>query len=281
MATYQSVQSNTSDNTGTVTITKPVSLAVGDLMIAGIFVDADNGSSASVSTPSGWTQTNLVDLGGGLSALAVFTKTADSADVAASNFTFNGTGSTGNMTMIGHIIRLTNWGGYAGNTTAIDTSTATTLTMTGLTQSPAVASSLYVVFAGRAAAVTVNINSVAIATSNPTWTERAESGVNAPTTKTQFAVYTATRPETTATGNYTITYSSTSNIRSGAVGLVVIPPINGSIVNPDQRVNAYAISPIPNNRIDAIADTPTLRLGTHTKWVGEAKPNTTWQFENK
>lgn len=276
---YQSVQSNTSDNTGSVTITKPTSLAVGDYMVAGILVDADGGGTqlASITTPSGWTQEALIDLfGTGRSAIGVYTKLADSADVAASNFTFNGTGDTSSMTMAGHIARVTSWGGEAGQSTVTSTASSTTMTMTGITPSPAIASSLYIVFAGRVASATSdNVTSVAIATSNPTWTERAENTVNGNTRDTNFALYTATRTETTATGNYTITYTGTTNQGSGAVALILHDPINGS-VTPTTQVSAYAFSPISNTKINAVVETPDTNAMNTPAWSNPDKIDTDW-----
>lgn len=280
---YQSVQSASSDNTGSVTITKPTSLAVGDLMVAGILVDADGGGTqlASISTPSGWTQEALLDIfSTGRSALGVYTKLADSADVAASNFTWSGTGDTASMTMTGQILRVTGWGGEAGQTSATSTAASTTLTMTGITPSPAIASSLYIVFACRVSAspLSVSVSSVGIATDNPTWTERAETAGDGNSRDTTLAVYTATRTQTTATGTFTVTYNNTTNQGSGAVALILHDPINGS-VTPTTQVNAYALSPISQTRINAIVDTPDLETRHPTQWINSPKENTDWSNE--
>lgn len=205
MATYQSVQSNTSDNSSSLVITKPTSLAVGDKMLAGIWTDRANGSSASLSTPSGWTQEIFVNTGIGNGALAVYSKVADSTDVAASNFTFNSTGSTGQLHMCGFLLRITSYGGNAGTASNNDTSTSTTITATGFTPSITVPGTLYVAFAGRSSPLAVSqINSMAMATSNPTWTEQAELSVNDTTAGSRFALYTANRTEVTATGTFTV-----------------------------------------------------------------------------
>lgn len=283
MATYQSLQTAVSDNIGTVTITKPTSLAVGDKMFAGITVDADGGGTqlASITTPAGWTQEALLDLFAvGRSALGVYSKTADSADVAASNFTFTGTGDTGSMTMAGIIARVTNWGGEAGQTSATSVAASTTLTMTGITPSPVEASSLYLVFATRISStpLSVSVSSVAIATSDPTWTERTEISGDGNSRDTTLALYTATRVETTATGNYTVTFNNTTNQGCGAVGLILHSPISGS-VTPVTEVATYAFSPISKTQINAVAEDPATQTYKVADWQNEAENPVTWVNE--
>lgn len=285
MATYQSLQSASSDNIGTLTITKPTSLAVGDKMFAGIVVDADAGGTqlASITTPAGWTQEALLDLFAvGRSALGVYSKTADSSDVAASNFTFTGTGDTASMTMAGIIARVTNWAGEAGQTSATSVAASTTLTMTGITPSPAEASSLYLVFATRVSSspLSVSVSSVAIATSDPTWTERTEISGDGNSRDTTLALYTATRVATTATGNYTVTFNNTTNQGTGAVGLILHSPINGS-VTPTTQVAAYAFSPIPKTQINAVVTDPTTNSMVIPNWQNADKPTTVWTNPNK
>jgi hypothetical protein len=277
MSTYQSVQSATVDNDNTLVITKPTSLAVGDLMVAGIWADRDAGSSASISTPSGWTLEELLDTGIGNGALAVFSKVADSADVAASNFTFTGTGSTTQMHMIGHLLRITNFGQKAGEASAASGATSTTLTITGFTPSPAITEALYIAFAGRSDVGTPGqVTSIAMATSNPTWTERAESTVNGSTTDSTFAVYTANRTATTATGDFTVTFATVDNTRTGGIVIALNPRVDGSFSAPDTKVNAYALTPIQSVVIDAVVDAPTITSMNMPAWSNPTKPSTTW-----
>lgn len=281
MSTYQSLQSNTSDNTGTLVITKPTSLAVGDLMVAGIYADRDAGTSASISTPSGWTQEELLDTGIGNGAVSVFTKVSDSSDVAASDFTFSGTGSTTQMHMLGFIVRVTDFGQKAGEASAASGSASTTLTVTGFTPSPAVSSALYIAFAGRTFASTPgDITNVAMATSNPTWTERSALSVNGSTTDSRFEVWTANRTETTATGDFTITFANTDNTRSGCIIIALNPRIDGSSTPDQTNTIGYVFTPIQSVVIEAEAESPTTDTRAVTQWQNEAKPTTNWQNED-
>lgn len=282
MSTYQSVQSATVDNSGTLVITKPTSLAVGDLMVAGIYADRDGGTSASISTPSGWTQEEFLDTGIGNGALSVFTKVADSSDVAASDFTFTGTGSTGQMHMLGHLLRVTNYGQKAGESSAADGTDVTTLTITGFTPSPAIAEALYIVFAGRSdVASPGSVNSVAMATSNPTWTERAENTVNGSTTDSTFAVYTANRTATTATGDFTVTFGSTDNTRTGGIVIALNPRIDGSSTPDQTNTIGYVFTPVQSVVLEAETVSPTTETTLNTPWSNGAKSNTTWTNSDK
>jgi len=85
--TYQSIESNTANSGTTVVVTKPVGLAVGDVMIASAIL----GNTGGIDLPSGFSieETMLV---GGNRRISTGYKVATSGDVAASNFTFT-TGS--------------------------------------------------------------------------------------------------------------------------------------------------------------------------------------------
>jgi len=280
--TYQSVQSATSDNTGTITITKPVSLAVGDLLMAAVWADRDGGSSASLNTPAGWTLEREQSGGSGNAALAIYTKRAESGDVAAADFTFTAGGSTFALSMIGHLMRFTN-AGYAMGSTSLNTGAATTtLTLSGFTPTPARANSTYVIAMARSFGITPGaFSSVSIATSNPTWTNRASTTVTGSTTNSRMAVFTAVRTETTATGDATLTYATTDNTRSVGIMLGYVPQANG-VITPTTKLNTYAFNPInPSATLDIILEAPVNRISNPAIWVSETKTATTWTPEIK
>ena len=91
---YQSHQTATHNTAGTpLTITKPTSLAVGDLMIAFLYGGRNIGNW---TTLAGWTLIGACTTTDGTDAnLTVQAKIADSSDVAASNFTFTPNGAHG------------------------------------------------------------------------------------------------------------------------------------------------------------------------------------------
>lgn len=272
MATYQSIQTGSGDDLS-VTITKPTSLAVGDLMLAGILYEAGNANTISANTPSGWTLINSSNLNT-YRELATFYKVADSGDVAASNFTFTASGSTTVGQTIGAILRITNYGIFAGNDIeSVGSSTSTTFTVNG-GFTPSRANTLFVCFAGATSTVSTNsFSSVALATDNPTWTEQVE--FNYATTggsyDSRMAVYTATRSQSTATGNITVTSSSGDTKNYFASVISIAPIVNGS-ENAAEVVN-YAVGHPPAIPQDIVVEAtdPSITEGQPTVWTTTTK----------
>lgn len=278
MATYQSVSSAGPITSGdAITISKPTGLAVGDVMVAGIY---DREQGPSVTPPAGWTSSVSTGAGsGGRSiVLSVFTKTADASDVSASNFTFTISNSTSANNTLGIIARLSAPGINAGSTSnALETS-GNTVTATGFT--PTRSNCLFLLFAagGTDSNVTQAVSTVAMASNNPTWTSRATVSQNTANDDDTLVLYTATRPEATATGTFTVTMTNSGVQTLATVILAISPQVNGSITQ-ETKVNAYAFSPIPETQVDAIVDDPTLTEGRYTAWTNETKPSTTWTNE--
>lgn len=274
--TYQSIASASQIDAALV-ITKPSGLAVGDTMVAGIFFNNDDTGSGSIATPAGWTQVSTD--GNTAFSLKVFTKLADSADVAASNFTFTQTGDT-TYHLIGHIVRISEFGLIAGETSEFST-TSGTATVIAPTFTPTRANTLFLAFAAQSLSggATPNNVSVALTTDNPTWTERAEANANDGTYDSALAAYTATRAETTATGNITATFAGTAAGNLKALSVISISSqINGDIT-PTTYVNAYAYSPInATSYAEAYVTDPTdnIRNNTTTPWVNEEITTTEW-----
>lgn len=174
---------------GALSVTKPTSLAVGDLMIA----YAVTGTNFEPAFPSGFTSLGQLGyLTGVQNTAEVAYKVADSSDAAASDFSF-----TAGTASISRITGATAGGGikYAGAVTTNNT----TGTFSGLTPSDYGDDTLLMQFWSVQSGSSVNIANYAIATSNPTWTQTYEIS---PGTESA-AVASATRPEVTATGNAT------------------------------------------------------------------------------
>lgn len=277
---YQSVQSASSTD-ASLTITKPTSLAVGDTLFAGIYFSDDRSGSGGINTPSGWTLLSTTNTGSPThEVLAVFVKEADSSDVAASNFTFSRSGADTVYHMIGHLLRITDFGILAGSTTATDNSSTNTITATTFT--PTRANTLFIAFLANATSSSpVGNTSVALATNDPAWTEQAETQVSDTSRNSTLSVYTATRTESTATGTITGTIAATVPfIHMHAYSLS--SQIDGSI-NPTTYVNAYAYNPLnPSATLDANVEDPiTATSGSPAQWTNTSKPTTTWTNTDK
>ncbi len=92
---------------GPITITKPSGLAENELLVAVISCL----TSDTVATPSGWTNEGTVSGAGDVDLQArIFTKVADSSDVAASNFSFDVSDTVGSLG--GTLMRVTSGDQY-------------------------------------------------------------------------------------------------------------------------------------------------------------------------
>lgn len=198
--TYQSTQT-ASVNATAITITKPVSTAAGDLLIAHICCRGSVGTAVDMtSPPSGWTAapTNgILENASEDPSSGIFYKIAGGSEPADYEFVF-ATGSSVNAE--GAISRFTG----PNLTTPVPVSegqangASTTATSPGITPP---ANSMLCMFVS---SIDVTTSAYAIATSNPTWTERYDVSAGS----ASIAMATATRPEATATGNATATISS-------------------------------------------------------------------------
>ncbi len=199
--TFQSVQTNAWATGTSSVVTKPTSLAVGDLMIArAVYRNGDGGGV--INLPTGFTGIGTQD-DGILDSDQLHSKlgykVADSGDVAASNFTFN---TTLGDTVINQcsVIRITGASPVAAsfkyNGGSTDNS-ATPSIAAGVTPTDYGNGSLLLQFwFGRS-----NVSSVstyAIATSNPTWTEGYDLADS--TTRVSSMAY-GSRSQVTATGS--------------------------------------------------------------------------------
>ena len=271
-----SFQNTTSDGTALV-LTKPVSLAVGDLLVAGIFVANQANNTSSLNTPSGWTLEEDVEANTQFE-LAVYLKTATSGDVAASDFTFAST-NNGGYHMSGFLARVTDPGIVAGESSAANVGTENVVLSTF---TPTRSNTLFLAFAASADTSTPSISGIALTTNNPTWTTeatqtRADSSFN---TRTSF--FSASRAEATATGDITITTSEAGGfLRNHGIVISLSSSVSGS-VTPTTKVNSYAYNPInPTANLDIFVNEPTDRITTPAVWTPETKPSTTWINEQK
>jgi hypothetical protein len=203
-------------NSTTCVIAKPAGLTVGDLMIAQV---VSKSSGTAVTAPSGWTQIRQ-DVSGTSVRSALFWKIATSSDTSATDFTF----TTGKESNGGAI---TAWYGH-DPTTPIDANNgqgnaaSTTVTSPGIT--PSAANCVILMICGVGDRNTQS--NYAIATDNPpSWTEQYDLQTNAGS-KCALALGSATRPQTSATGNGTATTSaSTANVGQ-LVAIRSAPPSN-------------------------------------------------------
>lgn len=127
---------------------------------------------------------------------------------------------------------------------------------------------------------TPSTSTFGIATNNPTWTNQASNTQSGETTGTRLTFYTATRPESTATGTVTGTTTELASNRGAVAVIALAPVINGSITQ-ETKTNVYALSPIPKTELNAVVEDPTTNSQFPPTWINPDKPSTTWTNKPK
>lgn len=222
MAVLIASQSDTAwVNALSITITKPSGLAVGDLIVAQI---ATSYIGSMFSVPSGFTEirrTTTLPPSGFYSSSILYSKVADSGDVAASNFTWTFDNSF-SYKASGIILRVTGQKSVSpitnnnGGTDANGSSPQSYAI--GVT--PTDANSLIILFFSVTEGA-VDLSSYSIATDNPSWTEAYNQTTTSGSASTAAGAY-ATRAQTTATGNVSV--SGLGSDDYSVAQIVVIAP---------------------------------------------------------
>lgn len=282
MAAYGSISTAYSANASAV-VTKPSGLAAGDLMVA--FVTEISGTAGTPNTPSGWTLRAFLNFTTSHD-LYVFAKVADSSDASATNFTF--THSTGTADITATVYRITGTFTSANNIYAIAITEGTEATdnviqyTTGIT--PTVASSLLILYAyadtsGNAAAAA----GYTLEHDNPTWTERYDDDPDT-ANEAQIATATAVRTETTPTGYFEITYTTSKDIIATATAgvlLAIADTQNGTATPSAVSLSSSIVTPISTGSAtvapSAVAITATANDATATGGTNDAL----WKNTNK
>lgn len=197
-AVPSSSQTNIGNANGSVVITKPTGLAVGDLMIA--IVGTEAGADAPINTASGWDFFAQQSFSSVDPYLSVQWKIATAGDVAASNFTFTSSNATARLG--GAIMRVT--GHHAtpedvSNSTFTDGANSATINFTGRTFNPTYNNTLLILFTGGrlGGGNAGSMSGYTISGTNPTWTEvydgTIDSGTADPVQGAAWAVLDTTR----------------------------------------------------------------------------------------
>lgn len=273
------VSQQEAENTGTgatLTITKPTSLASGDLMIALLW---GRRSADTWATLSGWTKLgNATSTDGTDSNLTVLAKVADAGDAAASDFTF--TPAAGHEEKKGVLMRIT--GDFSGGVGSLITSdfdndvtpSGGTATASGGVTPVADNSLLILAIIQNSTAA---LSGYAIANNNPSWTERANGAVGS-AVQLEYAVATSTYLETTTTGNYSVVTD-----HAGVAGLCLVSisetasvTVSPAVINLNLSVQAPVVAgdanvtvPAPIS-LTASVQTPTVTTA-ESKWKNTDK----------
>lgn len=285
---------------GNITVTKPSGLIVGDLMVLQVSLIAVGSASTTTFTKTDWkgfddTSTFTIKkstIPGGAVIIGAY-KIADSADVAAIDFTFTGSGSSESGSgLAASLLRIDGHEASAPisafNTGSVDNSESPSFA-TGITPSESALhlmmnTSRYTVGGGSITA----LSGYAITTSNPSWTEEYE----ALSAASGMSLASATRPQTTSTGawSYSVAVSSTGSATYNASILVAIKAnVNVTINDAVQSVVSSVQEPTVSGNAGITADVqsvassvqaPTVSTPTPT-WSNQSKSSPTWTNLNK
>lgn len=285
MASYRSHTTISGAESTDAVFTKPTGLTAGDMMLAFIMT---NGVVPDFSL-TGWTKIADTDnaTNNGIEVLA---KVASSGDAAASNFTFTFNGSFGGKNISGILVAYSGTFTSTANITAIDSSFDADADTDDIGEwtggiTP-LANSLLVMFVGGACsnASTSSLSGYAIATDNPTWTERADFG-NTNNDDTRVGVADASRSQATATGNYECNFNSSGNTDATFGVLLSLsdsasPTMNLGVVT--VNINVPSISGTGSATMNLGAVTVNLNLpnlniqSSAPTWVNLDKNSSTW-----
>lgn len=225
----------------TATVTKNSSLAVGDLMVGQVVTIIDN-SGDVINTPSGWTkigsEVKLNTSGSTYLHQCLFWKTADSSDVAASNFSFTFTSSTFYNAAIYRVSGQNAASPIDNNASGTQADNAN-FSASGFT--PTYGNEGFIIFGA-------NFNGdgtasgYAIATDDPSWTEDYQSSAGG---NRCIVGASAVRTASTATGNFSFSGVGAGNDTVGqmiAIKVIVDVTVSPSVVTSTGTLNAPTVS---------------------------------------
>lgn len=264
--TFQSVQ--TSTGTGGRTVTKPTGTVEGDLLVAH-FVSGD--SSGNITAPAGWTLVGSEDREATTRPQsAVYYKIAGSSEGA--DYTFTPSGSENTTCSITRITGHHLTSPINASNGQVNDAASTTCTSPGVTP----AANCLLLFYGATGIGDSSASAYAIATSNPTWTERVDIEAGDAANGVGGFLATATRPETTATGNATATVTSARSVGH----LIAIAP--GADVTGTQSAILAMTTNLFQVAYGALMHMAiTVYSATVEKWARPQKSSTTWTAEDK
>lgn len=253
----------------TLTITKPSGLVAGEILVAALFSDS------TITTPSGWTQEVTTATSGAGYTFYALSRVADSADAAASNFSFSTAGSAGGL-----LIRVTdgdiyNCVGVSGG--AQDDTTGSSISITGLSVTPSFDNGILVAMFVHDGTTAGNTFSNYTSTPSYTWTERFEQtniagdrsvGI---ATAVQTTATTMTAISVDVTNGYVDTYGFIFEIRSRKDGDGTIATNTVEFDTQSSTISGTSIANVGTNTLNLEAPTITIEAVNPTVWTPVVK----------
>jgi hypothetical protein len=285
VASTSEVRDNPYD--GTVVVTKPTGVSVGDLLV---IVAATITEVPSV-TSTGFTESFAFghDAGGANRdvGFSFLWRIADSSDVSASNYTVTGD------VFAAYMFRITGWTSgepvFTNGQYETSRQTGTAGTITGTPNLAVPTEQLLIVGFGSADETYTTYTTPAVSPSNPSWTllSNFQAENSGGTKRSSSRVAYATRTQTTNITSFSITADQDNSDTNSQIGFVacICTPQNATASNAVFQNDSEFFSPLtastqePNNDFQEISPeffSPTVRATMPTQWVNEDKPTTEW-----
>lgn len=282
---YGSVNSATlagAGGSGILSITKPTSLASGDMMVA---VCGIHGQPADFTPEAGWATLFTANDGNNY-GIRAFWKIANSTDAAATDFDFTIVNTSGDG-IVGWLVRIT--GSLfigIGNftfTSDVNNSGATSHTFTpGVT--PPSATALYLM--GAYARGLTTESGYAITNNNPTWTERVDTNINT-TRDSTLSLATAVATSINPTGDFSLTLANSLEAIGFLIAIeestnvTVSPGVQSVVVSvQDPTVTGGATASPAVIAVNVNIQAPTV-ITPAAKWLNPDKNNSSWDNLSK
>lgn len=283
----ESTASNVDYTSGaSVTITKPTGLAEGDLMIA--VCEGYGASGVVVDTASGWTSAIAPNLT--LMCSKIQTKIADASDVAASDFTFTGSGAVYSM-LAGTVMRVTGVppSSFVDATDSDSDGSASSATIS-FTTTASPSNDGFLIISSFGAAATANtgtIGSYVASDGTLSWTELHDYTEDVASEDPIIGAAYAIQTTATALTSYGATLSTSKTLHVGA--LAVFQAIRNETgtntllsVSPTSFTQNGSAGTTGTNTLVEVSPTHLSQSGsatTPTQWSNESKPSTSWTNE--
>ena len=277
-AVYQSFTTVALSTTNPLVINKPSGVVDGDLMVMFIFVNL-NAGVISVDTLAGWTliRSNTAGGGGAPPTIKAYYRVASGE---GSNYSWTTTG--GSPTWGAILVRVTDQNAtpiLTSNGAGTSGASTTSLTFADTVTPTNGYQLIFFPVMTQVSSGTNTISGYAVTTSDPTWTEISDtnSGV------TQMSLAYATRDQSTATGDSSVTSSGTTVNYVGQ--LVVVDRLyafSSTISDSTTVTDAVTVNSGLNITVsDTVTPTDTITAEKQKTWATQQKSSTTWLNQDK
>lgn len=215
---YQSIGQSPGATSTSCIITAPSGIQVGDLLVA---IIAIRSTTITVNSPASGFAVDISETGQSNAGLHILTKIAASGDTSAGSFTFGLSGSQRNRGVMLRISGAKQSSYIGGSNKGFSNSNSTSVSISGFT--PSAADCIFVLCSMNLQG-TANYSNWAMATSDPGFTERADITYTDSTNIHLGVAVSATRTQTTATGNFTLTQGNETH---STIAVAYIPAPSG------------------------------------------------------